>query len=499
MPFYSPIYAMSKNLRSILPIFAAFVTILQFFTDASGQSVEATIKITPDQGSVVQISGKTAAQSRNLSFLRSLVGVDNLGERVSEVSLFDDSGNTVPYKKFVAGEYVADAEFTSWSYKIDLTPPKNRTAAAHVSWLTSENGLLMLGDVLPIFGNNGQPTAAKVKITIPKGWLQMVNRIDDIVETKDVASEVVAVGKNIRFRKVTINENVITICIAGEWLFTSDDITNFARDIYAETREVFGADMSNEVFVNVFRFPQDTSIGQWEAETRGRNVTVISSDMPFKSQSLQRLHEQLRHEMFHLWLPNGVNLSGQYDWFYEGFALYRSLKLGVAVNRIRFEDFLDTLSRAYDIDRLSGQKQSLIEASKSRWSGANTRMYARGMLVAFLCDVAMLDASKGKRSTDNLLRELYEKHRPPATATDANTAILTLMKSRKELVPIVERYISGNETMNWAAELQKAGIEATTRDQLTRLAVVAKPSGRQKDLLDKLGYNSWRKLANNKQ
>ncbi|MGB7201095.1 MAG: hypothetical protein WBD16_02370 [Pyrinomonadaceae bacterium] len=490
---------MSKNLGSILLVLAAFVAILQFFTDASGQSVEATINIDPNQRSVVKISGKTASKSRNLSFLRSLAGIDNLGERVSDVSLFDDGGNSVTYKKFVAGEYVADTDFTSWTYKIDLTPPRNRTAAAHLSWLTSENGLLMLGDVLPIFGKGDIATSAKVKMTIPKGWLQMVNRIDDIVETKDVASEVVAVGKNIRFRKVTINETVITICIAGEWLFTSDDITNFARDIYAETRQVFGADMSNEVFINVFRFPQDTSIGQWEAETRGQNVTVISSDMPFKSQSLQRLHEQLRHEIFHLWLPNGVNLSGQYDWFYEGFALYRSLKLGVAVNRIRFEDFLDTLARVYDIDRLSAQKTSLIDASKNRWAGANTRVYARGMLVAFLCDVAMLDASKGKRSAESLLRELYEKHRPPSATTDANAAILTLMKSRKELVPIVERYVTGSSALDWTSGLQKAGIDATTRDQLTRLATVAKPSGRQKDLLDKLGYNSWRKLGNSKQ
>lgn len=490
---------MSKNLRSILVILAAFLVILQIFTDASGQDVEATIEIDSNRGSVVRISGKSGSKSRNLSFLRSLAGVDNLGERISDVSLFDNGGKAVTHKKFIAGEYVADAEFTSWTYRIDLAPPKTRTASAHVSWLTSENGILMLSDVLPIFGNNGKPTSAKIKILLPEGWLQLENRIDGVVETKDAASEVVAVGKNIQFRKTHIGSVSITIGIAGEWLFSGDDITNFAREIYAETKQGLGSDLSDDVFINVFRFPQASPTGQWEAETRGRNVTVVSSDMPFKSQSLQRLHEQLRHEMFHLWLPNGVNLTGQYDWFYEGFALYRSLKLGLTVNRIRFEDFLDTLSRVYDIDRLSAQKVSLLDASKNRWAGANTRVYARGMLVAFLCDIAMLDASKGKRAADSLLRELYLKHRPPAAATDANTAILTLMRSRNELVPIAERYVSGSEPVDWTALLQKAGIEAATRDQLTRLAVVSKPSGRQKDLLDRLGYNSWRKLANKTQ
>ena len=172
------------------------------------------------------------------------------------------------------------------------------------------------------------------------------------------------------------------------------------------------------------KFPSRCSVGTWEADTRGSTITIVSSDMPFKTQSLQRLHEQLRHEIFHLWIPNGVNLSGNYDWFYEGFALYQSLKVGVAVNRIRFEDMLDTLSRAYNIDSMQSQKLSLIDASKNRWNGSNTQVYARGMLVAFLCDLALLEKSKGKLSTDDLLRDLYEAHRPTAPRQDGNAAVL---------------------------------------------------------------------------
>ena len=38
-------------------------------------------------------------------------------------------------------------------------------------------------------------------------------------------------------------------------------------------------------------------------------------------------------------------------------------------------------------------------------------------------------------------------------------------------------------------------LKAGTKDQLTKLVVTAKPTGRQKDLLDRLGYNNWRKLS----
>jgi hypothetical protein len=487
---------MSKNLRPILPIFAAFAAILQFFTHASGQSLEATIKIDPNQVSVAEITGKNTSPSRNLSFLQSLAGADNLGERVSEVSLFDNGGRSVTFRRFAAGEYIADTDFTSWSYKIDLTPPKNRSTAAHVSWLTGRSGILMLDDILPQFSAKD----ARVTVDLSPQWRAFSqNRREqgNEFETSDVSKSVIFVGKDLAEFADVSNGGKLKIIFDGAWNFSDKEAADASREIYAEYRRLFGSHPEGDIFVALLKFPSTVAVGNWEADTRGSTVTILSSDMPFKSQSLQRLHEQLRHEMFHLWLPNGVNLSGQYDWFYEGFALYQSLKLGVAVNRIRFDDFLDTLSRAQTIDRLSSSKLSLIDASKTRWSGANTRVYARGMLVAFLCDVAMLDSSKGKRSTDNLLRELYDKHRPPAKVNDANTAILTLMRSRSELVPIVERYIVGSEPLDLALA-QKAGIEATTQDQLTRLVVAQKPSGRQKDLLDKLGYNNWRKPVSNK-
>jgi predicted metalloprotease with PDZ domain len=57
-------------------------------------------------------------------------------------------------------------------------------------------------------------------------------------------------------------------------------------------------------------------------------------------------------------------------------------------------------------------KISLIQASANRFGGSNTQVYARGMLVAFLTDLAMMQ--KGKGSVEDLLKELYIKHRRPA-------------------------------------------------------------------------------------
>jgi hypothetical protein len=82
-------------------------------------------------------------------------------------------------------------------------------------------------------------------------------------------------------------------------------------------------------------------------------------------------------------------------------------------------------------------------------------------------------------------------HRPQAAAADGNEAVLALMRSHKELVPIVDRYITGSDQVDWRAAVSSAGLVA---DAENKLAVSPKLSGKQRDLLDRLGYNNWRKL-----
>ena len=68
-----------------------------------------------------------------------------------------------------------------------------------------------------------------------------------------------------------------------------------------------------------------------------------------------------------------------------------------------------------------------------------------------------------------------------------------MMRVHSELNPIVDRYIIGKEKLNWQDYLEIAGIRVVSENNHVRLSVVAKPAGRQRDLMDKLGYNSWRK------
>ena len=488
---------MSKPFLRFTSILLVFFIWFAGVESASAQGFEAEITIDP-QRSIAAVSGRFQSHGAefthvNLSFAGSVAGHNDLAKRIRGIEIFDQRGAAVELRKLIDSEYLAPAGVVSWRYEVDLKPLKDVNAAAHTSWISGDRGLLMLADVLPTSEVSG-----KVTLRLPTDWNVFTTETQEpgnVFEIRDSGRAVFVLGKEwqkIEIRDVGAQIDFIT---SGRWHFTPDEAAAMTREVSRELSQTLGDIDGRRRLVVLSNFPVTPGHGQWAAETRGDTVTIISSDMPFRTQSLQRLHEQLRHELFHLWIPNGVNLTGSYDWFYEGFALYESLKLAVALNRIRFEDFLDTLSRAHTIDSAQSQRVSLLKASATRFAGSNTQVYARGMLVAFLSDVALLDQTKGKRSVENLLAELFVKHRTPAPRVDASAAVIALLKSDPRVVPVVDRYVIGSEKIDWASDLAAAGIEDSDPGILTSLRVKAKLNGRQKTLLDKLGYNNWRKMT----
>ena len=488
---------MSKTRPSFLPIFAALLLIFHLFDNSNGQDVDATVKITTDNqvDADIRCNFTSGDPPRDLWFLDEYAGITGLTQRLSPVYFYDKQGYLIARKRMTAVDNVNTRNIGGVGYSVNLRPHESAFAAAHVTWVNDFGGVLMLDDLFP----QSLGKTAKVRIKLPLGWKVLTTELEtepDTFAISDITKSVIFVGPSDRLRHFKAAKSSPRLLMTGEWSFSDNEVMAMTTLIFKEYGKIVGEPPAGEIVISLGKFPKPVGIGNWEADVRGRTVTIMSSEGLLRSQSLQQLHEQFRHELFHLWFPNGVNLSGNYDWFYEGFALYQSLKTGVALNRIRFDDYLDTLSRAYEVNKGQTPKISFIDASRNRWVGDNnTLIYARGMLVAFLCDLALLEKSKGKRSVTNLLRQLYERHRMPNPDMDGNTAVLTLLRSYSELAPIIDRNITGSESIEWNDLLKGAGIEAELKDQTTKLKVTAKPSGRQKDLLDKLGYNNWRKLA----
>ncbi len=489
---------MSKNFRSFLFILAASLQILQFFTIADAQAMDLRLHVDQNSGSV-RVEGRflnaERKNRRNLTFLTEYAGTIGLADRVTDVGLIGGADSQGGLKRFNAGEYLADADITGWQYRVRLKPIGRPSAMAHVSWLNADTGILFLDDILPQTFDKDR--SAMIRLDLPAGWVAVTPEplvATNIFNVIDVETAVIVIAKDGNFRHAA--SSATSINISGSWQFSDAEAAATAGEILERYGRLFGSSQPKSQ-ITIMRLPVGVPVGNWEADTRGRSVTILSSDMPFKNQSVQRLHEQLRHELFHLWFPNGVNLTGHYDWFYEGFALYQSLKLGVGMDRLRFTDFLDSLAQAYNLDAMQIDRFSLIAASKRRWSGANSTVYARGMLTAFLCDLAILQRSKGKSSVEDLIREIYDRAISSGQPLDGNDVVLAAMQARPELASIIERYVNGSGPIDWRDELNAAGIGIESENSGISLQVVSKPNGRQRDLLDKLGYNRWRNLSEN--
>ena len=491
---------MSTTAKKFPRLLILCAEILLLVAACSAQDFEATIKLISP--ATVRIEGKFLRENviqsnKNWAFASSIGNIENLGERVSDFKLTDKIGQSISVKKLIDGEYLADDEAFAWSYQINLNLQRDEKAMAHISWLKNEQGILMLDDLLPQFiGKNNQPISANIKFELPSDW-QIFSSEKSLAEngfrTGNVEKAIFLVGKNWREKEISSKKLALNLAISGEWNFTDAEAVEIISEIFAVYQKLFGEIQADKVQISLVHFPKEIKFGRWEAETRGANLTIFSSDMPFKTLSRQRLHEQLRHELFHLWIPNNLALAGNYAWFYEGFTVYQSLKTGVQMNQIRFEDFLDTLSQAFQTDNFQTQKNSFIEASKNRWNDVDANIYSRGMLVAFLCDVVLLRESKGKSEVADIFRQLYKLHRLPNKPQDGNTAVLNILGNYASLQPIVEKYIKGIEKIDWQTDLDSIGIATSETNFGIKLKVKSKLNGRQKDLLDKLGYNNWRK------
>ena len=56
-----------------------------------------------------------------------------------------------------------------------------------------------------------------------------------------------------------------------------------------------------------------------------------------------------------------------------------------------------------------------------------------------------------------------------------------------------QRHVVTKRSVDCQTDLEAIGIESATENFMTKLKVKAGLNGRQKDLLDELGYNNWRK------
>ncbi len=427
-------------------------------------------------------------------FLLSYADSDNLGQRIENVELFDPTNQKINYRKIAEGSFVAEKPFNSFSYRVNAAIPPNVLSTAHISWVAGEKGILKLNDLLPVFETDYR---SNISLKLPEGWklssAESIANLDNYFIEK-FENTTFIIGKGWNDQTFKISDTVVTLVLDNQWNIEKGFAEQITRDILQKYESYFGAIPEKKLLILNFKFPKEVGFERWRAEANGANIIIMSAPTTFESQFKQRIQEQLRHEVFHLWMPNNLALDGDYAWFYEGFAQYTALRAGVELNQISFSDFLNTLEQAFNLTNRRSQPISLIEASKNRWLDESSSVYAKGLAVAFLFDIALIKQSGGKRDLISVLRQIYDKHKLPNKKEDGNAAVLRFFEGYRELSPFIEDYVRGTKKTDIQNNLAHTGIEIRRNSSSIELRVKNNLNGREKDLLNKLGYNNWRKI-----
>jgi predicted metalloprotease with PDZ domain len=238
-------------------------------------------------------------------------------------------------------------------------------------------------------------------------------------------------------------------------------------------------------------FPQTSDGARWSAETRGGTVVFLSGRATSKSAGLARLSVPLAHELLHLWVPNALAFTGDYDWFYEGFTVYQAARISVALGYLTFQDYLDALAHAYDIylARRERDDLSLLDASARRWGGSGAVVYQKGMLVAALYDLSVRQQSRGKRSLDDVYRLLFRGRRASGERREGNAAVIAALNSVAGVDEFSKRYIESANRLDLTNALNAYGLQLGQSGGRTRITVSNSLSRTQRDLLRQMGYN----------
>jgi len=443
------------------------------------------------------IEGELAVPSRAWSFSKTHGGVLALGERIDGLALRDSRDAKVEVRRLAPGEYSSEAPATRFSYEVRLDPLVRSDDAAHVSWLTGDRGLLMPADLLPALPSQTLQPGQTVMLTFELPPLWVVSSVEKRVSDSQfnmAASDaaVFFIGKDLQQRVDQIKGMKLTLVTSGQWALSPEELLTLAKSIVEAHAGAVGGMPGEQALLILSPFPRAEGAHRWSAETRGRTVVLLSGQQPAKTAALVQLSLPLTHEVFHLWVPNGLALDGDYDWFYEGFTIYQAMRTSQRLDILTFQDFLNAVARAFDTYSMTAARDqlSLIEASQRRWTTNPTLIYQKGMLVAFLYDLTLRIQTNGKRSLEDVYREIFRRHRAGLPRAQGNDAVIEAMSNMPGMQDFAAKHIRTAAPVPLSTWLERFGLRVENVGMRTRISVNDSLNREQRDLLRRLGYNS---------
>ena len=471
--------------------FASVLWILLTLSSVHAQTLNARISIASSEPARLKIEARFPVATGRLSFLNTYAGVLGLGERIETVEGIRDNGERVRIPGLAPGEFESAEKFLRFTYDVNLVAPPRPADMSHVSSLNSDRGVLMLSDLLPqTTKDSGGFASVLINVDVPTGWTVASNAKNEGSQfsTDDPQTAVFLIGPSLQEKRQRASPTDLSIITALKWPISDNDATTIAGKILEEYSRITRFALKRNAVVMLIPYPGEVGPESWSAETRGNVVVLLLGRNAGRRKVLSRLGIVLSHELFHLWVPNSLKLEGAYDWFFEGFTLYQALRMDLRLGLISFDDFLETIARVFDSYQSSADRDrlSLIEASERRWTTSSALVYEKGMLFAFLYDLALRKLTNCHASLDDVYAELF---RLPATGQrSANETIISLLSGHEELKAFAKNYVESSGNIDLGPAVSAYGIQVQRGSSGTTLVVAQNLNKAQRKLLDCVGY-----------
>lgn len=453
------------------------VVVLVALAAAAGvqaQTLNVRIAVASTSPARIQVTAEFSRPTDVISFPNAYGNALGLAERIENAAGRKPSGQAVVAKKLAPGEFQTAEKINQISYEVNLSGPMPPAQYSHVSSLNSERGLLMLSDLLPrSIKGAGAFASVQIQLELPAGWTAESNSkkqtsLTYFAEEPDKA--VFLIGPQLQRKAQRLGANDFSVVLSGDWPIANKDVLKGAGQIVQEYSKLTGFELKRNAVLMLVPFPEDVGPARWTAETRGNVVVLLMGRRGSVKQIKSRLGIVLAHEVFHLWVPNSLNLDGDYDWFFEGFTIYQALRMDLRLHLISFDDYLDTIARVYDSYLSSPERDtlSLIQASERRWTTSTSVVYDKAMLVAFLYDLQLRASSGCKASLADVYRLLFQ--RAPTRQADANETIIGVLNELVGQQSFARQYIEGLGIINLESALSPYGIIVSHPSSGTKLS-----------------------------
>jgi hypothetical protein len=463
--------------------FLVFILLLCTGVVQGNQNSRTRIVISVLTPGEVRVEAELLSPGRSWSFRNAYAGVLGIAERVDAFRATDDTGQDVQVKKIATGEFRSDRDANRISYAIKLTAP-DAGAVSHVSWLAADQGFLMFADLLPV-----DIESATAEFKLPSGWNIESSLTPDANGRYEVSAPpktVFFIGRSIRKTSKSVDGMTLAVVVGGTWFFKDSDALNAASIVLKKYQALTGFRLPGKPVIMIAPLPVAVGSIKWRAETRGSTVVLLMEPAAGFATWKGQLGVIFTHELLHLWVPNSLQLEGDYDWFFEGFTLYTALRTALELKIINFKEFLDTLARVYDSYLSYPDNLSLIDASERRWTSPGAFVYDKGMLVAFLYDLMIRKESGNKTTLADRYRDLFNGG--VADHAQGNEAIIRLLGSSPAVSDFTRSYIETSKELELEQVLLAYGLQLDATGQSSQLTVSRNVNADQKRLLRTLGY-----------